>query len=140
MPWNIGGVELADHEPVSGGTINFGAKGRWVNMNPIGFKGRIRQYLGQDANDHDLQVYCGEVTMLALKALSGPTPITVIFPRPTFESGVDVTVEEVNAVWTDKVPGEWTQAQLDASLGDHPTGDAFGLYLVTITVVDLVPL
>lgn len=135
--WVIGPVTLALDEEPDDGIVPFGSKGVWAYFNPVGFTGRVRQFLGYDALDPELHLTCGETTMRALKALTGPTRYDVSFPRPLWETGRQVTVEEVDAKWTKNVPGGFTQANIDADAGDHPEGASFGLYDVTVKMVEL---
>lgn len=137
MAWSIGAVTLETFEEPDDGFVEFGRKALWAYFNPVGFDGRIRQFTGYDANDHELHLFCGEVTMLALRALVGPAPVTLIAPRPRFENGLQMTVESVSARWTKQTPGCWTEAEITAALSAHPTGDGFGWYDVTIRLVEL---
>lgn len=138
MAWVIGPVTLQSYEEPNDGTIQFGRRGLWAYMNPIGFTGRIRQFLGYDGNDAEPELTCGEVTLQALNALVGPTPVLVSLPRPGW-AGKMVTIDSVDAVWTREVPGCWTQEDIDDALDAHPTGDGFGLYIVRIKMVELQP-
>lgn len=137
MAWNIGGIVLETFEEPDDGFVEFGVRPIWAYMNPVGFNGRIRQFMGYDASEHELHIQCGEVTMMALRALAGPAQITVIAPRPRFENGIPMTVDNFSARWTKGVPGCWSQAEITAALGTNPTGDAFGFYDCLIKLVEM---
>lgn len=107
MPWQIGSVTLDIADEPNEGDIQFVQPQRWASANPIGFTGRILQYVSTDAREHRLHFLLPVTVKDDLKALyDARAPVTFINPRAPFDAGVTVQMTGFTAEWNSSVRGE----------------------------------